>query len=615
MTATASDAFLREFKQKDVTVKLCRSILAVIPFAPRFQWYSSIFEAAEHLHGDADEATRAAVVARASEILESKPFKDVLWAAESLDTGDKGISLYTGVRTAFSFFFGDRSNAFDVAAQQRADGALKALGLSYMVHRLFDGPVLEQIDHLLVLPTGRSLLVYYGAIEVALPFTDEVLEGGEHFVSGLVKKYATGSTMKLSPIAGADGVEGAQSALPYLIDLLDRVTYHSVTHLDAITQSARKYLPKAFAKGDNLPSLVATGADAMPVYMFLVARLVVEAALWQARAELDDAFPSQPVSELAIAALPGANPSAGPNPFATAHDTPSADPSSPGNPFAGPSEAAAGAVVAGAATAGAVASGNPFASTTVQPASGNPFAATTAAPAAPAAQPSAQPTTAPAKTAPAKTANPFAARITNDAVSETASPFSVPDHLAEPADPTDAGPGEALHSSYLRRDGSNEFWLIFTQDGVFTDSPPATLQPVDWDAHRRSGHQVGRYHRAGDQLTIRYGDGQRHTLTIDKQAYALVVDGVSCRMADFDLSGRQLEGSWRARDGSRKLTFGADNSLSSERGVGRYQMGPREVTLTWADGSEQLPFLSDLKPRSRTPDVIYIGGLAYDRDR
>jgi len=600
MTATAPDAFLREFKQKDVTVKLCRSILAVIPFAPKFHWYNSIFEAAQHLHEDTDDATREAVVARASEILETKPFKDVLWAAESLDTGDKGISLYTGVRTAFSFFFGDRANAFDVAAQQRADGALKALGLSYMVHRLFNGAVLEQIDHLLVLPTGRSLLVYYGAIEVALPFTNEVLEGGEHFVSELVKKYATGSTMKLSPVAGEEGMEGAQSALPYLIDLLDRVTYHSVTHLDSITQAARKYLPKAFAKGDNLPSLVATGADAMPVYMFLVARLVVEAALWQAREELDDTFPPRPVSEMAIDALPGAPRPEGPNPFATAHDTPSANPSSPDNPFASAESAAA-------------TDGSPFAAPTQQPASSNPFAAP-----AQATAPAAPIQAAPIQAVPPTAANPFAAKVTNDAVAESSSPFSVPAHLTEetpaaPVDPTAAGPGEALHSSYVRRDGSAEYWLIFTQDGVFTDSPPASLPPVDWAAHRRAGWRVGRYHRAGDQLTIRYGDGQLHTLTVDKQAYALVVDGVSCRMADFDLSGRQLEGSWRARDGKRTLSFGADNSLKSERGEGRYQMGPREVTLTWADGEERLPFLSDLKPRSRTPDVVYIGGQAYDR--
>ena len=85
-------------------------------------------------------------------------------------------------------------------------------------------------------------------------------------------------------------------------------------------------------------------------------------------------------------------------------------------------------------------------------------------------------------------------------------------------------------------------------------------------------------------------------------------------MADFDLSGRQLDGRWRARDGSRTLTFGADNSLAGDRDKGRYQMGPREITLSWSSGgSERLPFLSDLKPRSRTPDVIYIGGLAYDR--
>ncbi len=598
--------FLKEFGKKNITVKLCQSILAVIPFAPRMVWYGTLEDMAKDLHPDAP----AGLVERAREILQTQPFKDVLWAAESLDTGDRGISLYTGVRTAFSFFFGDRAKAFDTEAQQRADAALKALGLAYMVHRLFDGAVMDRVDHLLVLPSGRDLLVYYGAVEVALPFTKEVLEGGEHFVSGLVEKYATGSAVKLSPVAGEEGVAAAQGALPYLLELLDRVTYHSVTHLDAVVQAAHKYLPKAFTKGDNLPGLVATGADAMPVYRFMVGRLSLEAALWMAREELDPAFPERPISEMAIDAVPGARKkleaaeaaaAAKDNPFTSPAAAPAAQPAG-GNPFAQPAAQSAAQSAAQPsdgnpfAAPSAAPSGNPSAADPAQPTGGNPFAAAPS-----------QPTSTPAG------GNPFASQPAAAAATAAASAAPSKSAPAEPDDPTAEGPGEPLHASFVRREGGREQWLIFTHEGVFTDSPPASLPPVDWEAHKAAGHLVARYHRAGGKLTLRIGPGQIHTVDMVERPYLVVVDGVECRMADFDLTGRNLDGTWKARDGSRMLTFAEDGEVSDGERAGRYTLGRREITLDWQGAQERWPFLSDLKPRSRTPDVFFLGAVAYER--
>ena len=124
-----------------------------------------------------------------------------------------------------------------------------------------------------------------------------------------------------------------------------------------------------------------------------------------------------------------------------------------------------------------------------------------------------------------------------------------------------------------------------------------------------------RYRRGGGQLEILWSGGQKHTLAVEEKPYELMVEGVACRRADFDLSGRFFEGTWRLRGGGVTRRLGADGAFSGNDGEGRYRLGPRTLTWVWADGREEtLPLLSDLKPRSRHPDVLFIGGVAWDRE-
>src|SRR5688500_8761536 len=119
--ARTVEAVLGNFREDDATVRLIWTVFGVVPGGPQLSFYQTLDEARWLVAPDLDDAGFARARAR----LESRETQQALDVADAIDTGDVGITVLTGVRSAFSFFFGDKSKALDTDAQQGADAALK----------------------------------------------------------------------------------------------------------------------------------------------------------------------------------------------------------------------------------------------------------------------------------------------------------------------------------------------------------------------------------------------------------------------------------------------------------------------------------------------------------
>ncbi|MEZ4241762.1 MAG: hypothetical protein R3F59_37560 [Myxococcota bacterium] len=176
-----------------------------------------------------------------------------------------------------------------------------------------------------------------------------------------------------------------------------------------------------------------------------------------------------------------------------------------------------------------------------------------------------------------------------------------------------------LRGVYLDAPGPAPRWLVFTLHGVFSDAPPAVPDTVDWDAHHAAGHRVGTYRRQGDRLRIVLLDGSTTDHDVDRSdRLALTVDGARWPRADWDLTGRKMDGIWHGPGadgtGTTILALGTDGRARLGTRTGSYALGIGRITFTWDGGRRELTsLLTDLAPSSRHPDRLWLGGVRFDR--
>ncbi|MFN7147297.1 MAG: hypothetical protein ACK4YP_26250, partial [Myxococcota bacterium] len=159
------ETVLAGYSEDDATVRLIWSLFGAIPGAPPVSFYRSLDEARMLVFPGLDDAG----MERARALAAGPDVTAALNVADAIDTGDVGISVLTGVRSALTFFFGDKAKALDTDAQQGADAALKLVAIAWMIHTLVPGAAPEKIRRLRELPSGEALLTWYAAVEVALP--------------------------------------------------------------------------------------------------------------------------------------------------------------------------------------------------------------------------------------------------------------------------------------------------------------------------------------------------------------------------------------------------------------------------------------------------------------
>lgn len=277
MSTISVEGFLSQFSADDATFKLLSALSTAVPSSTEPIFYHSIDEArllvAPELDDDGLERARAR--------LNSPEYIQALKVADAIDKGDIGLSVFTGLRSAFAFFFGGRKKTLESDAQQGADAILKAAGIAWMTHRFYSGSPPEKIRKLRETPAGQSLLVWYAAADICLPFADDAAVGAGSFFSSLLSRYGTKHLNRLDFAAGAGAGEAATGMINGLTQPLEEIIQSVSGHTRGMAEKARAYLPAAIATADTISSAVATAADVLPVYRLLAARLAIEAALRQ----------------------------------------------------------------------------------------------------------------------------------------------------------------------------------------------------------------------------------------------------------------------------------------------------------------------------------------------
>lgn len=285
---------LSEFRTDDYTVRLVRGVCAVVPFAPELTHFASV---EEHVL-QRDPKAQKAVVERAKELAAADDAQRALWIASAVDSADAGISVFTGLKSAYGVVkaeSGQRMDALESDPQQAADAVLKGLAISYLIWKLYPGSPTEKVNAFRSTPSGQALAFYYASVELGLPFADNALTGGGTLLATLYDRFRGEQVEKLSAIAGPEAADGAQQVMGQLIGPVDALVKMASGSLQAIASAATTHLPTAMNVGDKVAGVVATAADALPVYRYLGARLVAEEV---ARRALDE--------KPAAAPLPGA---------------------------------------------------------------------------------------------------------------------------------------------------------------------------------------------------------------------------------------------------------------------------------------------------------------------
>ncbi|NCG18678.1 MAG: hypothetical protein GWP91_06675 [Rhodobacterales bacterium] len=545
------DQQLADYKLRSLTARLCDALFKATPGAPGLPNWDSLDDTFASVAPEASADVRA----RAKALANDAQIDNALFAAKSLDTGDAGITILTGVRSALSLFLGDKGPGAGADDQQKADAALKALGLAYILTQLIPREPAQRVHLLESTDSGLELLLYYVTLEVAVPSPEDVQAANGTFIKDLVAEQSRRVAGKLLGVIGRKGVQDAQETLDAMIDLLDRKALERAPQAGQLAASLQGVLPAVVrGKGPALQDAVAAGADALPAWRYLTARFAAESRVMLAVWEDDPAAEPRPIPASEKPAAP-----------------PPPPPSLPAN-------------LAGAATA---AHGHPESQhheVAAEPE--NPFAA------------------------PAEPENPFAAP------NAPANPFAEPTPEPEPAPalPTEALPAEhRLNGVYLRSMPWGEMWLVFTREGIFSNFPPANANP-DWMAHSDAGHQVGTYRREEEELTIRWPSGKSTTSQIVRDTYSLQIDGEQATRCDFNLAGRVLNGSWRSRDGETQWTFHRNGKFEGPDGPGRYQLTTGGIQLERPGQTPHHPTLyTTLQPDPERPDCLWIGGLPFDR--
>lgn len=281
---TDIDQVLGAYRADDYSVRLVGAVCKVVPFAPELTFYHSLADALTQVAPQAKKP----VLDRAAAIVAEDAGQRVLWVTSALDTADGGITAFSGLRSAVNLVraqSGERLAALETDDAQAADAVLKGLAIAYVVYRLYPGSIAEKVAAFRASPTGQALAFYYAAVEVGLPFADNALVGGGKLLSDLYARFGPEQSAKLAAVAGPEAAEGANQVMGQLLGPLDQLVQMASGHLKTVASTVTSYLPSALDVGDKAAGAVATAADALPVYRWMGACLVAEAAIAQARAE------------------------------------------------------------------------------------------------------------------------------------------------------------------------------------------------------------------------------------------------------------------------------------------------------------------------------------------
>ncbi len=279
--AKSVDEMLKEYNEGSLTVKLLSGMYGVVPFSPGFDFYNTLEGGIRRQNPSAG----GELLARARDAAAGDDATKALWVAGALDTADAGLGVYTGIKNVLSLFGGGGGPAkrtFEADPQQATDAALKGMGLAYMIYKLFPGTVAEKVNAFKDLKAGQEIAIYFAVGEIALPFTDNLVEGGAVLINRILDARQGDMAAKFSQFAGNDALAQAKEVMTQLTGPLGGYLQQAGQYVNPVVSKIKSYIPAAMNVGDSVTGAAATGVDIMPVWSFLGARLVAEASAYRA---------------------------------------------------------------------------------------------------------------------------------------------------------------------------------------------------------------------------------------------------------------------------------------------------------------------------------------------
>lgn len=270
------DPALAEFPPDAVTVRVAHAIFGAVPFAPKQPAYGSLGECIQAFYPQLPEDKQTLVFKHA----QSENVAIALTTAGYIDTGDTGIAVYSGVTSALTMFFGKGTVALDTDTEQGVDATMKLFALAYIIHKLFPGSPQDAASAFYTTPAGQALAYYYASVDVALPFADNLLSAGGNVIQTLLGRHGGAAASKLALLPGGGQIAStAQSMMGTLVAPIEGAVRQVTPYVSNIAGSAVKHLPGVMSAADKVAGAVATGADVLPFYRYLVARLAAESCV------------------------------------------------------------------------------------------------------------------------------------------------------------------------------------------------------------------------------------------------------------------------------------------------------------------------------------------------
>jgi len=156
---------------------------------------------------------------------------------------------------------------------------IKLLAMAYFIAKLYPGGPIDRVRAHHTTPAGQAMTIFYGAVDVALPFADNAVSYGSDLLGGLIARHGAAATTKLGAVAGPAAAGEAQGILSSLIAPVSGIVQSVLPYAKRAGDAVSAYLPTAMNVADKAAGAVATGIDALPVYRYLGARAAAEACI------------------------------------------------------------------------------------------------------------------------------------------------------------------------------------------------------------------------------------------------------------------------------------------------------------------------------------------------
>jgi hypothetical protein len=279
------DALLRAYGPADPTVVFCERLFRIAPIAePPAPWTGLADLVASVPH-----AERGAVLERARDIARGDDAQAALRVLQGLDPGIEVVAILTSLKSAVKLYLAHRDLGrveAELEDRQAEDAVIKTLGIALAAARLLGEPRAGAARRLADIPSGRALLAFHAAIDVAVPFLDDVREAGGKGLHRLVERQGASQARLMAAQLSWASVWEAAEVVPELLDVSAELASAAAAHAGPVVDLVTRDVAVLELAADAVSTAVAAGADALPVYRYLGARLVAECVVLRARGVL-----------------------------------------------------------------------------------------------------------------------------------------------------------------------------------------------------------------------------------------------------------------------------------------------------------------------------------------